>query len=207
MRASADANEIYARAYHLDIRRDRTATYDIEPMDPPLSQRLDQESVAERLREMTRIVSDMTSAFPQPLDHPNTVGEVWQPDSTGPSRMWSALDNVYARGVFRLDASEALVIEGVVVPCDYWGIQLWSPFLGSGDYRRHRVTINTTQAHLGPNGEFRVVVAREDPNVPGLDWISTSGERQGTFFIRWMCPHSRPPAPTCRLVPLEELRR
>ena len=206
LRSSADANEIYARAYHLDPVHDRRATYTIEPLDPPLAARLDRDSVAERLREMTRIVRDMTRAIPQPLDNPNTVGELWQTDATGPSRMWSALDNVYARGVFALQPSEALVVEGVVVPCDYWGIQPWSPFLGSGDYRRHRVTINTSQARLGANGEFRVALAMEDPKVPGLDWISTSGGRQGTFFIRWMCPASRPPVPTCRLVGLDELR-
>ena len=206
LRASEDANEIYARAYHFDPLHDRRATYNIEPVDPPLPARLDQQVVAERLREMARLVRDMTRAIPQPLDNPNTVGELWQTDASGPSRMWSALDNVYARGVFELQPSQVLVIEGVVVPCDYWGIQVWSPFLGSGDYRRNRVTINTAQARLGPNGEFRVALAMDDPKVPGLDWISTSGERQGTFFIRWMCPNSRPPAPTCRLVDLDELR-
>jgi hypothetical protein len=206
LRASADANEIYARAYHLDPLNERRATYAIEPIDPPLPSGVDRESMAERLRQMTRIVRDMARAIPQPLDNPNTVGDLWQTDPTGPSRMWSALDNVYARGVFALKPNEALVVEGVVVPCDYWGIQPWSPFLGSGDYRRHPVTINHSQARLGPNGEFRVALAMEDPKVPGLDWISTSGGHQGTFFIRWMCPTSRPPAPTCRLVGFDELR-
>lgn len=60
---------------------------------------------------MTRRVRDITGAIPQPLDDPNTVGELWQTDATGPSRMWSALDNVYSRGVFRLQPSEALVVE------------------------------------------------------------------------------------------------
>jgi hypothetical protein len=206
LRASPDANEIYARAYHFDPIHDRRATYHIEPIDPPLPALLNRDAVAQRLREMARLVGDMTRSFPQPLDNPNTVGELWQTDPNGPSRMWSALDNVYARGVFALLPSEALVVEGVVVPCDYWGIQLWNPFLGSGDYRRHKVTINTEQAHLGPNGEFRVVIASEDPKVPNLDWISTSGERQGTFFIRWMCPSARPPEPTCHVVDLRDVR-
>ena len=43
---------------------------------------------------MTRLVRDLTRAIPQPLDAPNTMGELWQTDPTGPSRMWSALDNV-----------------------------------------------------------------------------------------------------------------
>jgi hypothetical protein len=206
LRLSPDANEIYARAYHFDPAHDRRATYEIEPIDPPRRQRLDTDAIAERLREMTRLVRDMTRAVPQPLGNPNTLGDLWQTDTTGPSRMWSALDNVYARGVFRLEPGQALVIEGAVVPCDYWGIQMWTPFLGSGDYRRDRVTINTAQARLGTDNSFRVALAREDPQVSGLDWISTSGEHQGTFFIRWMCPSVHPPEPTCRLVDVAELR-
>jgi hypothetical protein len=205
LRASPDANEIYARAYHLDPVLDRRPTFTIEPLDPaPLI--LDADAVAQRFREMTRLVREMTQAIPQPLEEANTMGELWRTDGDGPSRMWSALDNVYARGVFRLAPSEALVLEGVVVPSDYWGVQVWSPFLCSGDSRRRPVTINNAQARLGANGEFRVALAREDPRVPGLDWISTSGERQGTFFIRWMCPRAEPLAPTCRLVDIDELR-
>lgn len=199
LQASADANEIYARAYHLDIEQERTASYRIEPLDPTPFHRLHSRDVAERLGEMTTLVRDVTRAIPQPLDDANTAGDLWQPDPNAPSRMWSARDNVYSRGVFRLDADEVLLVEGDVVPCDYWGIQLWSPFLGSGDARRHRVTINTAQARLGPGGEFRVAIARDDPGVPELDWVSTSGERQGTFFVRWMCPERMPTRPTCTL--------
>jgi hypothetical protein len=205
LRASADANEIYARAYHLDPVHDRPPTFAIEPLEPPAPNRIDTDTVAERFRQMADVVRDVTRAMPQPLHEPNTVGDLWQTDARGPSRMWSALDNVYARGVFRLEPGQALVVEGVVVPCDYWGIQPWSPFLGSGDFRRHRVTINSAQARLGADGAFRVAIAMEDPGVPDLDWISTSGERQGTFFIRWMCPQSQPPAPTCRLATFDEL--
>ncbi len=207
MRSSEDANEIYARAYHFDLEHEQLATYRIEPLDAPPPQRLTSDAVTARLGQMTRLVRDMTRAFPQPLDDPNVVGDLWQTDPDGPSRMWSALDNVYSRGVFRLPESQVLLVEGIVVPCDYWGIQLWTPFLGSGDYRHTRVTINTNEARLGPNGEFAVAVATEDPQVPGLDWISSAGGTQGTFFIRWMCPREQPVTPTCRLVSVESLRQ
>ena len=206
LRASADANEIYARAYHFDLANERTATYRIEPMDDVPTQPLTSRDVASRLQDMTRLVGDMTAAWPQPLDHPNTVGELWKPNVDGPSRMWSAIDNVYNRGVFRLEEDEALLLEGEVVPSDYWSVQLWSPFLGSGDYRRNRVTINTEQAHLGPNGEFRVAIARNALDIPGLDSISTAGERQGTFFVRWMCAARDPRTPTCQLVKIADLQ-
>jgi hypothetical protein len=203
---SPDVNEIYARAYHLDPANDRTATYSIESIDPPQPLVLDDDEVAARLRQMANVVRDVTFAMPQPLTDPNTIGELWQIDGTGPSRMWTARDNVYNRGVFALDPNQALLLEGVVGPCDYWGIQLWSPFLASGDARRHRVTINSAQAALGPGGEFRVAIVRDDPQIPNLDFVSTAGGRQGTFFVRWMRPTDMPPMPTCRLVGLDELR-
>ena len=203
---SPDVNEIYARAYHLDPVNDRTATYAIAPIDEPRPLVLDDDEVAARLQQTASVVRDVTFAMPQPLTDPNTIGELWQIDGTGPSRMWTARDNVYNRGVFSLEPDQALVIEGVVVPCDYWSIQLWSPFLASGDARRHQVTINLAQAALGPGGEFRVAIGRDDPQIPGLDFVSTAGGRQGTFFVRWMCPIEMPPMPTCRLVHLDELR-
>lgn len=214
LRISPDANEIYARAYHLDRANERTAVYEIEPLDPTPPRPLDAEEVATRLRQMTNVMRDLAGALPLPLldagtGQPitvNTIGEVWQIDPHGPSRMWSALDNVYTMSAFHLQPSQALLIEGVVVECDYWGVQLWTPFLGSGDYRRHRVTINTAQARLGPNGEFRLAIAMEDPQIPGLDFVSTAGGRQGRFVIRWMCVRRHPPKPTCKLVKISDLR-
>lgn len=206
LQSTPDATEVYARVYLLDPDRDRPARFRIESLDAPTPRRLGREDVAERLRQMTQIVQDLTRAIPQPLKDPNRVGDLWQIDPKGPSQMWQALDNVYCRGAFALEPDQALLLEGRVGPCDYWGIQLWNPFLGSGDYRLGPVSINTSRAHLDRDGRFRVAIAREDPRVPGLDWIHAAGERQGTFFIRWMCPEGKPKAPTCRLVPLPELR-
>ena len=203
---SPEVNEIYARAYHLDIAHDRHAEYTIEPLDPVEPVVFDSLEVAERLRQMASAVRDVTLAMPQPLADPNVMGEMWTLDGSGPSRMWTAIDNTYSRGVFRLEPHQALLLEGTVVPCDHWSVQLWSPFLASGDYRRNRVSVNQAQATLGPAGEFRVAVTTHDPEIPGLDFVSTGGGRQGTFVIRWMCPQEEPPAPTCRLVDLAALR-
>lgn len=205
LRIGPDANEIYARAYHLDPDHDRSATYAIEPLDPTPPPAIDGPEVAQRLRQMAEVMHDVTAAMPQPLTDPNVMGDLWSPDPSGPSRMWSALDNVYSRAGFELDPTVALVVEGVVVPCDYWGIQLWSPFLNAGDVRRHRVTVNTAQARIGPGGEFRVAIVTGDPGVDGLDVVSTGGGRRGTCFVRWMCPREPPPPPTCRLVAVADL--
>lgn len=206
LRASPDATEVYARIYRFDRDRDRPAHFRIESIDSPIPRRLDRTAVAERLRQMTRIVNDLGLAIPRPLVNPNQIDDLWQIDPKGPSQMWQALDNVYCRGTFALAPDEALLLEGIAVESDYWGIQLWNPSLGSGDFRLGPVTINTRQARLGPKRQFKVAIARENPRIPGLDWVSTAGERQGTFFIRWMCPTVRPPRPTCRVVPLASLR-
>jgi len=162
--------------------------------------------VAERLRQMATAVRDVTLAMPQPLSSPNVMGETFTLDGTGPSRMWTAIDNTYSRGAFRLEPHQALLIEGTVVPCDHWSVQLWSPFLSSGDFRRHRVSVNHAQAALGPAGEFRVAVTTGDPQIPGLDFVSTGGGHQGHFVVRWMCPQEPPPVPSCQLVALADLR-
>jgi hypothetical protein len=206
LRASPDATEVYARVYLFDPKRDHPARFQIESLDSPAPRRLGRRDVADRLGQMTQIVRDLTRAMPQPLESPNRVGTLWRIERDGPSQMWQALDNVYCRGVFALEREQALLLEGDVGPCDYWGIQLWNPFLGSGDARLGPVSINRSRARLGPNGGFRVAIARTDPGVPELDWVSTAGERQGTFFIRWMCPKEQPAPPTCRLVSLAQLR-
>lgn len=206
LRASPDATEVYARVYLDDAARDRPARFQIQALDGLPLQRPGRADVARRLREMAQVVKDLALAMPQPLRDPNRVGDLWQVDPKGPSQMWQALDNVYCRGAFALEPAQVLELEGQVGTCDYWGIQLWNPFLGSGDYRLGPVSINTSRARLGRDGSFRVAIARKDPRVPGLDWISTASERQGTFFVRWMCPKTKPTAPTCRLVTLSELR-
>lgn len=206
LRSSPDATEIYARAYMNDALRDRPARFAIETLEPPPLARPGSSDVARRLREMALVVQDLLLAIPQPLRDPNQVGELWQIDPKGPSQMWQALDNVYCRGSFALESDEALLLEGRVVPCDYWGVQLWNPFLGSGDRRLGPVSINHSQARLGKRGAFRVAIAREDPGVSGLDWISTAGEHRGTFFVRWMRPSKQPPRPKARVVALAALR-
>lgn len=208
LRISPDATCLLSRTYVFDWRRDRRASFTIEPLDPtPAPLRLRREDVAERIRSMTRFVRETAEIVRRvPLDNPNRMGEIIRFEPGDPSHNWATIDNVYGRGAFALGPSEALVLSGQVVPCDYWGVQLWNPFVASPDYRHHPVSINTASAHLGPNGEFRVAIAHEDPGAPGLDWISTAGERRGTFFVRWLVAQHPPPTPTCDLVSIADLR-
>jgi hypothetical protein len=205
---SPDASIILGRTYVLDRDHDRPGTFTIEPLDPiPPPARLTREQVADRLRAMTIFMGEVIDRVePMVLKNPNTLDSQFRYDAGQESHDWATTDNVYAQGGFALSPEEALLIEGTVVPCDYWGIQIWNPFLVSPDYRHFKVSINKSQAHLGANGEFRVAIAQEDPRISGLDCITTAGERQGQFFVRWLVSQKAPPKPTCRLVKIADLR-
>jgi hypothetical protein len=210
---SPDAAVVLARTYVLDRDRDRPATFTIESMDPqPPPPRLRPDEVAQRLRLTMGLVREQASfAVPRPPAAPgelNTVTRQGYRFKIGQeSADWATPDNTYTEGRFFLDPSQALLLEGTVVPCDYWGIQIWNPFLASPDYRYHKVSINKAEAKLGPNGQFRVAIAHNDPKVPGLDWLSTAGERQGTFYIRWLMAQAEAPKVTAKLVKIADLGR
>jgi hypothetical protein len=102
--------------------------------------------------------------------------------------------------LFRLDADEALVIEGRSPPCTYWGAQVWNRYMQSLDYRYHRVALNCAQVALEPDGSFRLVVAHRDPGMP--NWISTAGHREGIVFCRWLQAETMPEPVSSKVVAL-----
>ncbi len=209
---SPDAAVVLARTYVLNRTHDRPATFTIEPMDPqPAPPRLTRDQVAERLQLTMGLVKEQSAfAVPRPPAEPGKLNAVaiqaYRFKVGQEIHDWACIDNIYTEGRFFLAPTEALVLEGVAVPSDYWGIQIWNPYLASPDYRYHKVSINKSEAKLGPKGEFRVAIAQEDPKVPGLDWISTAGERQGTFYIRWLVAQAEPPNVTAKLVKIAALR-
>jgi hypothetical protein len=213
LKLSPDGCAVQARTYVLNRNRDRRATFTIEPLDPvPAPARLTREEVAQRLGYMADFIKEQTSfVVPRPPIGPDKINTV----TRQPYRFklgdkasdYATPDNVYGEGRFFLKPDEALVLEGVAVPSDYWGIQIWNPYLASPDYRYHKVSINKSEAKLGPKGEFRVaIVSGGDPKIPGLDWISAAGERQGTFYIRWLVSQAEPPNVTAKLVKIADLR-
>ncbi|HUP75548.1 MAG TPA: DUF1214 domain-containing protein [Acidimicrobiales bacterium] len=209
LRLTPDATEIFARFYRFDPIHDRLATFSIEPLDPPPPAKpMGLDEVAERIEQLACIIRDRTESRYTELGRatPNQTTDTWRLTPDQPSRTWAGADIAYNIGGVELKPGQALILEGIVVPCDYWGLQFWSPWMNSGDARFYPVSINRAQARLGENGEFKVAIAREDPKVPGLDWISTAGHRRGRFAIRWVCPETHPPTPTCQLVDVDSLR-
>jgi len=203
-RLEPDAVCVITREYFLDRATASPSRFQIEAIDQaPPAALLDDAALARRLRAVATFVRETLNIVPLPDLPPNVVGPAmpWSPHVPG----WGTPDNVYALGAFRLEPDEALVISGTIPPCTYWGVQTWTRYMQSLDYRYHRVSLNQAQATLGADGSFRVVLAHRDPGVP--NWISTAGRREGLVFCRWLQADVLPPQPTSEVVTLDRLRR
>lgn len=92
--------------------------------------------------------------------------------------------NIYAGGLFELQADEALYIEA-----DFHGEPVYTSFhLGnlwgeSPDYANHQSSLNDFQMYMGEDGIQRWVVAHRDPGVQ--NWLDTTGLPKGYLSHRW----------------------
>lgn len=110
----------------------------------------------------------------------------------------------YMGGRWRLAAGEALVVDihPPRQPFVYWGLTLVNPWCESYDYRFARTCLNNESAVRSPNGDWRLVIAAEDPGVP--NWLDTGGRREGKALLRW-CLAPGAPNPSCRIVQIDSL--
>jgi hypothetical protein len=198
-----DARCVITREYYLDRWHDDHATFGIERVEaaePPAP--LTDEDMARRLRDVASFLTATMAMVPMRAQPVNEYAAPFRFTVNHPS--WGTPDNIYARCFFSLEPDEALVIEGTMTPCVYWGIQLWNPFMQSLDYRSHQCSVNQRTARIKSGDSFLVVVAGEDPGVP--NWLDTAGHRDGAVFVRWLCAEGEPPTPTTRVVKIADLR-
>jgi len=203
MKLEDDAACIITREYYFDRATDRPASYAIERIDsygppPPLTR----DEIARRFRAVIDFMRVTFTIVPMRVDNWNECAEPFRFTFSHPS--WGTPDNIYARCFYKLEPDEALVIEGLTVPCAYWGIQLWNIFMQSHDYRHHRSSVNLRQAGLEPGDPFRVVIAHTDPGIP--NWLDTAGHTIGAAFVRWLCADGLPPRPTATVVNVADLK-
>jgi hypothetical protein len=109
----------------------------------------------------------------------------------------------YGNDYYRLAPGDAMIIETDVPDARYWAFQLCGLWFEGRDYANRQTSINNHQAALDPDGRFRCVLAHEDPGVP--NWLDTSGHTEGLLQYRWIWTRTNP-RPSCRIVPLAELR-
>lgn len=111
----------------------------------------------------------------------------------------------YMGGRWRLEPGEALLVDihPPASPFTYWGLTLVNPWCESYDYRFARTCLNNETAVRSGNGDWRLVIAAEDPGVP--NWLDTGGRLEGKALLRW-CLAPGAPNPDCQLVRIEDLR-
>ncbi len=103
----------------------------------------------------------------------------------------------YYGGYYEIENDEALLVDLVPPPCEYWNLQLCNHWLESLDYWKHTVSVNHHTAVPRDDGSVRLVVTHADPGVP--NWLDTAGHRRGGIFLRWVGT-PEPYDPACRVV-------
>jgi len=181
---------LLSREYYLDRSTARWASYTIERTDGPPAP-LSAESLAGALEDAAAFLDTaMGSLAPRPAPV-NTIGAPFR--FGGPLPGWGTPDNTYCGVQFELGPDEALDIEGLLVPCAYWNVQLWNTHMQSIGVPPHAASVNHAQLGLRPGDTWKVTVAGRDPGT--RPWIDTHGHARGTVYVRWLCAEEEPPTP------------
>ncbi len=88
----------------------------------------------------------------------------------------------YLGAWYKLEDDEAILIEGMDVPCRYWSCQILTRYLESGDFRYHRVGINNREIVVSEDGSFQIYACAKNPGVE--NWLSTQGYTSAHILIR-----------------------
>ena len=201
------ASSVWVRQFHHDAASDQHGWCRIDPLDdPPPSPPIDPERFDTHL---TRLGKGL-AAFPaiwklstrDDLAEPNTVRH-WSEMAGGAAFTEPGIS--YLRGSWELGEGDALVIDGVVPPCRYWNVLLYSAVLNSLDTRSRSVSRTDATAHL-EGGRYRFVLAAEDPGTDGAeDWLDTEGRPFGLFVFRFLQPEGEPELPSVTRCSLTDL--
>lgn len=116
-------------------------------------------------------------------------------------------DIIYYHSHWKLDKDEALVIRVLPPKCDTWNFQLNNYWMESLDYRYFNICINMGSAQYEADGNVKVIVAHEDPQME--NWIDTCSHLEGTMCWRWyrLEEGESPVEPVCEVVKFKSLIR
>jgi hypothetical protein len=202
-----DASSVWVRHILGDARNDDPGWCRIDqvstakPPSKPRPDRFDRD-----LAGLGNFISSLPQAFEwavcEDLQSPNTV-RYWNAMAGGAAFTEPGIR--YLRGAWQLEPDEALVLEGSLPSCRHWNIVLYNRFLNSLDYRRHTVSYSPATASTA-DGQFRFVLADQEPAVDGYDWLDTQGRRFGLFVMRFLQPEAEPSLPTVACTTLGALR-
>ncbi len=101
--------------------------------------------------------------------------------------------NLYAGGVFELEATEALIIEiKVQKQPQYMGFQVGNLWGESIEYADRMGSLNGHQMTSDADGLVRIVLAHTDPGT--ANWVDTAGHSEGFMTTRWAYSYVPPDA-------------
>jgi hypothetical protein len=132
---------------------------------------------------------------------PNTF---WESDDEAAAAQQGIPGQFYASGYWMQADDEAIVIDIDPPECRYWAIVLSNYWGQSFDYRYRPVDVNMARAVYRDDGTVRVIQCREDPGIPGTNWLDTEGHDEGIWTLRYLYA-DRHPLPTPRVVKYDAL--
>ncbi|CAB1370632.1 DUF1214 domain-containing protein [Denitratisoma oestradiolicum] len=145
-----------------------------------------------------RLFCDWAALFKQ--EHHNTI-------PLGNQAMFQAAGGdpniAYHHGYWEFGEDEAMVIDAVVPPCEFWNFQVDNYWMESLDYRHHRIHVNSHGARYNPDGSVTIVIAHRDPGHP--NWLTTAGHALGTSLFRVIGAGSATAKIATRLVKLSDI--
>ena len=166
-------------------------------------------SVASGIRRVCNVIRSRTLEMP-PLANsepppfvsltPNEFPAPVKPGSFG----FAATDAHYSMAPYFLGPDEALVITGRWPDCRFANVCLWNRFQQTFDYRDRSVSLNRAQTVTDDTGNFRMVIAHEDPGLP--NWLDTEGNPFGLVFWRMFLVEGDVATPTAEVVKVAELQ-
>jgi hypothetical protein len=113
-------------------------------------------------------------------------------------------DRHVAFGGWEKPADEALVLEFVPPPCEYWNFQIcniWQENLDT--FEDGNGWVNNYGFVAEADGRVRIVIAEHDPGIGG-NWVNSYGHDKGIWGLRFVRTEQTPPVTLWRL-PLTEL--
>jgi hypothetical protein len=103
---------------------------------------------------------------------------------------------------WRIEPSEALIIEFRPEPDWFWQIGACTVFGASLEFRYRQVSLTSANAPRDPDGMMRVILSHDDPGF--ANWIDLQGHSRGWLLFRNMLTRASPDLRT-RLVPADKL--
>jgi hypothetical protein len=169
----------------------------------------DDASVAAGIRRAAQFIRSRTLGMPPMAETVDSVpflsivpNEFPKPVVPGDMGL-AAVDAAYSMAPYFLGPDEALVITGKWPKCRMANICLWTRFQQTFDYNNRQVSLNRSQTKADPEGNFRMVLAHEDPHCD--NWIDTEGRALGLVFWRFFLPEEEVETPVAQVVKLADI--